>query len=146
MIVSAAEAVGRNGLEMAELSSKTKKELSSYIPPTGTSLANPVDVSLTAHLDLNIFFQAVGLVAADPAVDLLVIIGSGMEENSNNKYIEGMIQAQKTHQKPFLMVAIPGMSLKAGQSFCRAGIPFFDTAEKAVKAYSKVVEYYSRWK
>jgi acyl-CoA synthetase (NDP forming) len=144
LAVSAAEAIGRNGLKMAELSPKTKQELSKVVPPTGTSLANPIDVSLTAHLDLNIFIQTAGLVAADPGVDLVVIIGSGMDEDSNNKYMEAMIQAQKTHQKPFLMVAIPGMPSDSGQSFCRAGIPFFHTAEKAVKAYAKVAEYYSR--
>lgn len=144
LAVSAAEAVGRNGLEMAELSPKTKQELSKHVPPTGTSLANPIDVSLTAHLDLNIFIQAAGLVAADPGVDLVVMIGSGMDEENNNKYMEAMIQAQKTHQKPFLMVAIPGTPPETGQSFCQAGIPFFDTAEKALKAYAKVAKYYSR--
>ena len=72
-----------------------------------------------------------------------MVIGSGMDEDMNNQYIEAMIQAQKTHRKPFLMVAIPGMPPDTGRSFCQAGVPFFDTAEKALKAYAQVVRYYS---
>ena len=143
LAVSAAEAAGRHGLQMAELSGQTRQRLAEHIPPTGTSLANPVDVSLTAHMDMNIFIQAADLVAADPGVDAVAVIGSGLDENTNNQYVEGMIRAQKKSGKPFLIVAIPGMPPDTGRSFCQAGVPFFDTAEKAMAAYSLVRAYYS---
>ncbi|MFP4194958.1 MAG: acetate--CoA ligase family protein [Desulfobacterales bacterium] len=143
LAVSAAEAVGRQGLKMAPLAGQTVKELENHIPPTGTSLANPVDVSLTAHLDMNIFSKAASAVGKDPNVDAVAVIGSGLDENTNNQYVEAVIKAAKESAKPFLTVAIPGMPHDTGPKFCRAGIPFFDTAEKAMAAYARVVDYYS---
>lgn len=143
LAVAAAEAVGRQGLELAELAPDTVRALSQSIPPTGTSLANPVDVSLTAHMDMQIFTRAANLVADDPGVDAVVMIGSGLDESTNSQYIEAMIEARNRSGKPFLMVAIPGMPPETRRSFCSAGLPFFDTAEKAVAAYARTVRYYT---
>jgi len=143
LAVSAAEAAGRHGLQMAELSGQTRQRLAEHVPPTGTSLANPVDVSLTAHMDMNIFIQAADLVASDPGVDAVAVIGSGLDEDTNNQYVDGMIRAQKKSGKPFLIVAIPGMPPDTGRTFCQAGVPFFDSAEKAMAAYARVWAYYS---
>lgn len=144
LAVSAAEAVGRQGLQMAELSGHTVDALAGHVPPTGTSLANPVDVSLTAHMDMNIFARAASLVAADPGVDAVTVIGSGLDEATNDQYIEAMIRAHRESGKPFLAVAIAGMPPDTGEKFCRAGVPFFDTAEKAMAAYARVADYYER--
>lgn len=144
LAVSAADAVGRQGLQMAKLAEETVKELERHVPPTGTSLANPVDVSLTAHMDINIFVQTTALVGRDPNVDAVAVIGSGLDEKSNDQYIEAVIRAAKDTQKPFLAVAIPGMPHNTGPRFCRAGIPFFDTAEKAMATYARISAYYRR--
>ena len=78
LAVSAAEACGRQGIVLADLSAKTRLNLSRIITYSGTSLLNPVDVSLAAHFDLDIFFQATRAVAADPGVDAIIVIGCGM--------------------------------------------------------------------
>jgi acyl-CoA synthetase (NDP forming) len=144
LAVSAAEAVARCGLQMADLAATTRAGLARCVPPTGTSLANPIDVSLDAHMDLNIFTRAAGLAAADAGVDAVVIIGSGLDEAANQRFIAAMIDVQRQHGKPFLMVAIPGMAPEIGKAFCRAGLPFFNTVEKAVAAYTRVVSYYGQ--
>lgn len=143
LAVSAAEAVDREGLEMARLSAETTSALSETLPPTGTSLKNPVDVSLTAHMDMRLFTGAAKQVAADPGVDAVVMIGSGLDEETNNQYIEAMVRARNDSGKPFLIVAIPGMPQETGRMFCAAGLPFFDTAEKAMAAYGRVLRYYT---
>ncbi len=51
LAVSAAEALGNEGLGLASLSEQTQDRLNVFIPPTGTSLRNPVDVSLSAFFD-----------------------------------------------------------------------------------------------
>jgi acyl-CoA synthetase (NDP forming) len=142
LAVAAAEAVGREGLEMARLSPETTSALSESLPPTGTSIKNPVDVSLTAHMDQRLFTDAAERVAADPGVDAVVMIGSGLDEDTNKQYIESMIRARNNSGKPFLIVAIPGMPPETGRMFCAAGLPFFDTAEKAIAAYGRVIRYY----
>jgi acetyltransferase len=143
--VSAAEACGNEGLILADLAEQTRSELSRFVPATGTSLQNPVDVSLTAHFDLEIFKASARTVAADPGVDAIVIIGSGLTPEDNQTFVDNMIQLQSECQKPFIMVKIPGFDPRFSQQFCEAGIPFFDSAERAIRTYGMVCGY-RRWR
>jgi acyl-CoA synthetase (NDP forming) len=143
--VSAAEACGNEGLMLADLSEQTRLELSRFVPATGTSLKNPVDVSLTAHFDLEIFKQAARITAADPGVDAVVIIGSGLTPEDNQTFVDNMIQLQRECRKPLIMVKIPGFDPKFSQQYCQAGIPFFDSAERAIRTYAMVCRY-QRWR
>ena len=143
LAVSAAEACGNNGLRLAPLSSETRSAMARFVPPTGTSLQNPVDVGLTASLDIEIYVQAARIVAADPGVDTVAIAGIGLNPGGNQQYTEAIIQAQKDSQKPFLMVKIPGFDPELAQKFCEAGVPFFETAERAMSTYAKLRRYQS---
>jgi acyl-CoA synthetase (NDP forming) len=53
-----------------------------------------------------------------------------------------MIQARKEFNKPFMIVNIPGLNSEFAGTFCNAGIPFFESAERAMKSYAKLVQYY----
>ena len=143
LAVSAAEACGDNGLTLAPLSPETRAAMAKFVPPTGTSLQNPVDVGLTASLDIEIYIQAVRTIAADPGVDAVAIAGIGLNPGGNQRYTEAIIQAQKDSQKPFLMVKIPGFDPQLAQKFCEAGVPFFETAERAMSTYAKLRRYQS---
>lgn len=135
LAVAAAEACGMEGLGLAELSSQTRERLSRVVPPTGTSLANPVDVGLTASFDMEIYLESARAVAEDPEVDAVLVIGMGFSAQANRQYAEGMISLKKQVGKPFLMVNIPGFDPDMGRPFVDAGIPFFETAERALRAY-----------
>jgi acyl-CoA synthetase (NDP forming) len=141
LAVSAAEACGDNGLRLAQLSTETRSALAKFVPPTGTSLENPVDVSLTASLDIDMYVQAARAVAADPGVDTVVLAGAGLNPGGNQKYTDALIQVHKDFQKPLLMMKIPGFDPELAQKFCEAGVPFFDTAERAMSTYAKVRRY-----
>ena len=141
LAVSAAEACGDNGLRLAQLSPETRSVMARFVPPTGTSLQNPVDVGLTASLDIEIYVQAARTVAADPGVDTVVIAGRGLDPAGTQRYTDGIIEAHKDSQKPFLMVKIPEFDPVLVQRFCEAGVPFFDTAERAMSTYAKVRRY-----
>jgi acyl-CoA synthetase (NDP forming) len=52
-----------------------------------------------------------------------------------------MIQAHQDLQKPIFMVNIPGFDAVFAQSFCEAGVPFFETPERAMKTYAQVRRY-----
>ncbi len=132
LAVSAAEACGRAGLRLAELSKETRAGLKEVLPPTGTSVSNPVDVGLTASMDMRIYIQAVRLAAEDTGVDVVVVVGIGLTPDANKLYTESMIQLHRECGKPFLMVNIPGFARDLAQEFCRAGIPFFESAERAM--------------
>ncbi|MCP4682610.1 MAG: hypothetical protein GY864_09780 [Desulfobacterales bacterium] len=141
LAVAAAEACGNKGLQLAKLSSETRSKLTGVVPPTGTSLSNPVDVGLTASLEMDIYIDSARIVAADPNVDAVVVVGAGISRESDELYVTSMIQAQKDFNKPFLVVSMPGFDPDLGQMFCQAGIPFFETAERAMQVYGQILQY-----
>ena len=145
LAVSAAEACGRHGIRLAELSAKTRSSLSRIITYSGTSLLNPVDVSLAAHFDLDIFFETTRTVAADPGVDAVIVIGCGLTPETNQIYNEGLIGVFNDCKKPILAVKIPGSTPQHSPELCRGGIPFFDSSERAVNTYALAMRY-GQWK
>ncbi len=145
LAVSAAEAVGAMGLRLAELSSETTAALAEFIPPTGTSLRNPIDVSLTGSLEIDIYIRAAHAAAADPGVDTLVVVGAGLDQATNERYTQSLIQVRNEYGKPLLMVNIPGFDPKLAEEFCQSGVPFFQTAERAMVTYAQVLNY-QRWR
>ena len=145
LAVSAAEACGSAGLRLAELSSKSRAILAEIIPPTGTSLHNPIDVGLSASLDVEIYTRTARIVASDPGVDAVVVVGIGLSPEANQLYTESLIQARQDLQKTFVMVNIPGFDRALAQRFCEAGIPFFETVERAMGTYA-LVRRYQIWK
>jgi acyl-CoA synthetase (NDP forming) len=141
LAVSAAEACGSVGLRLAELSDQTRSALAKFVPPTGTSLRNPVDVGLTSFLEIELYIQAARTVAADPEVDAVVVVGRGPTTEINRLYTKTMIQAYKKFEKPFVMVNIPGFDPALAKQFCEAGIPFFESPERAMHTYALVRQY-----
>jgi acyl-CoA synthetase (NDP forming) len=141
LAVAAAEACGNMGLSLAQLSAETRSTLTEFVPPTGTSLRNPVDVGLTASLDIDIYSKAARALSADPGVDTVVVVGRGMSPELDKLYTESLIQAQRDYDKPFVIVGIPGFESDMATVFCQAGIPFFETAERALAVYAKVRRY-----
>lgn len=141
LAVSAAEACGKMGLRLADLSSETTSLLADFVPPTGTSLKNPIDVGLTASLDIDIYINAAKAAASDPGVDAVVMIGIGLSPEVNKIYTDAIIATAKEARKPFVIVNIPGLDAKAIQTFFDAGLPFFESAERAMKTYATVRRY-----
>jgi acetyltransferase len=141
LAVATAEACGNGGLRLAELSADTRSALSRFVPPTGTSLANPIDVGLSASLEMDIYIEAARGLAADPGVDAVVVVGAGLTPESNKLYTDSMIRTSEEYGKPFLVVSIPGFDPALAATFCRSGVPFFETAERAMSVYARVRQY-----
>jgi len=139
--VSAAEACGNSGLRLAEISTQTRASLATFVPPTGTSLRNPIDLGLSSALEIEIYVRTAQAAAADPGVDALVIVGRGLTPETNLLYTESMIQVSNESSKPFIMVSIPEFDRSLAQRFCQAGVPFFETAERAMTTYALVRKY-----
>ncbi|MBW1997247.1 MAG: CoA-binding protein [Deltaproteobacteria bacterium] len=142
LAVAAAEACGKNGLRLPALSSESRKKLAAFIPPTGTSLRNPIDVGLSASMEPMIFARAARIAAADPAVDGVVMIGTGVTSETSRQYTELIIDCKKECAKPFLVVRLPGFEAKLSRSLCEAGIPVLESPERAMSTYARVRGYW----
>jgi acyl-CoA synthetase (NDP forming) len=145
LAVSSAEAIGRAGLKLAELTEDTKAALSKVVPPTGTSLRNPVDVGLTASLDMDIYIQAVRCTAQDENVDSMVIVGIGLDPEANKRFVAAMIEARQEFGKPFIMINVPGFDPALAGNYCQAGLPAFDSTERAMTTYAQIRRY-QKWR
>ena len=138
LAVGAAEACGNLGLQLAALGDETAEHLAGLVPATGTSIRNPVDVGLTPALQPDLYAAVSRTVLTDPGVDAVVVIGIGLSPEGNEQYTETMIRLAGQSPKPVLMVNIPGFDTQLAQRFCQAGIPFFESAERALATYVRV--------
>jgi acyl-CoA synthetase (NDP forming) len=100
---------------------------------------------MTATLDIDIYIQAVRIVAEDPSVDTLLIIGIGLSPEANRRYTESLIDLHQRSQKLFLIVNVPGCDPEMGIIFRRSGLPYFETAERAVVTYARIRQY-QQWR
>lgn len=145
LAVAAAEACGREGMELAKLSSGSRSALAEFIPPTGTSFNNPIDVGLSASNEIELYVRASRVALEDPEVDVVVVIGTGGSPEKSRQYTERLIDEHRTHDKPLLIVKLPSFDPMLCQTFCEAGIPVFETAERAMSTYARVRKYW-QWR
>jgi len=71
--VSSADACEMNDLKLAELTDESKKELQKFIPEFGSSMSNPIDLSLQSTFDPILEKNAFEIVGRDPNVDMMLI-------------------------------------------------------------------------
>ena len=143
--VSAAEACGKEGLTLAALSPDTVDCLASFLPPTGTSPRNPVDVGLSSSLIIDYYIRAAEAVAADPGVDTVLICGIGATPEINQTYADAMIRIRRESGKPFLILNFYGLDPAIPRQLQNAGIPVFESAERALATCARVIRY-RRWR
>ncbi len=140
LAVSAAEACHRVGLQLANLKQETQMALKLLIPVTGTSVKNPVDLGLSASLDINLFGKVAETVGRDSEVDAIMIIVAITPEQ-NRAFPEVLSKPHNVVRKPFVMVSLPGFGVERIGRLFQQGIPVFDSVERAANAYAKVLRY-----
>jgi acyl-CoA synthetase (NDP forming) len=138
--ILAADAVVRNNLKLATLSTKAKSEIEGLYP--GVDATNPIDIIADARADR--YEKVLGLVLADKNVDGVLIINmlkSCFFEPGDAKVIPKI--AAKYPRKP--VVDVPG----GGEDFAlvsrvlsKTRVPVYTLPEKAVKALKFLRTYY----
>jgi len=157
---AAADACGREGLELPNFPQETIDAISEFIPQTG-SINNPVD--LTYSKDQKAFFMGIpdALLRSD-VVDMLLMyylvpdrmlkealgqIGNSEadDENQNmdvlNDYVAYMAQMLRQHKKPLVGFTFRNLSEIFPQALMANGIPIFSSPEQGVRALKSLVTY-----
>jgi acyl-CoA synthetase (NDP forming) len=99
--VSSADACENVGLQLADLTVETQREVGKIIPEYGTSVRNPVDLSLAIAFDTGLNHKAAEIVGKDPNVDIILIYISVLQK----AIVKGILKAQEQIKKPIALVA-----------------------------------------
>jgi len=98
--VSSADACEMNNLKLAELTNETKLKLQELLPEFGSSISNPIDLSLQVAFDPMLEKNAYEIVGMDPNVDMMLIWLSML----NPRY-KDLIKLQEKISKPIALVS-----------------------------------------
>ena len=98
--VSSADACEMNNLKLAELTNETKLKLQELVPEFGSSISNPIDLSLQVQFDPILEKTAYEIVGMDPNVDMMLIWLSML----NPRY-KDLIKLQEKISKPIALVS-----------------------------------------
>jgi acyl-CoA synthetase (NDP forming) len=126
------------GLEVPRLSENTKNELRKVIPPVGTSVGNPVDLSIASAEDPKVYRDVIGILDRDENVDMLLAIGNGGKE-FDDTIIEAMKESKKTLLVTLMMpieLVLQDFKLLQANS-----IPVYNDPRKAANALAKLANY-----
>jgi acyl-CoA synthetase (NDP forming) len=98
--VSSADACEMNNLKLAELTNETKLKLQELLPEFGSSISNPIDLSLQVQYDPILEKNAYEVVGMDSNVDMILIWLTML----NPRY-KDLIKLQEKISKPIAIVS-----------------------------------------
>lgn len=137
--VMATDALSDFGAEPVTFSEETIEKLNAVMPPHW-SHANPVDILGDASAAL--FEKSVRICREAKEVSGLLIMLAPGAVNDPTAIAESLIPILKERPFPIFTVWLGGPSVERGRDlFNRAGVPTFDTPERAVRAYMDLYRY-----
>ena len=139
LTVSTAENCELYGIELAKLTEKTKDELRKSIPEFGTSVNNPVDISIAAAMDPKLYLKTAKIVIRDPNVDILLINGTWM---TDRQFVNYLLKIRKENDKPifFIEPSIPE-KLKSYKILYENNIGVAFTSFSLLKFLKRAIDY-----
>jgi acetyltransferase len=130
--------IARDG-ELAEIDKETLEKLNDFLPPCW-SHGNPIDVLGDAPPDR--FAKAVEIVLKDKNVDAVLVILTPQAMTDPTATAEAVGKVANHAHKPVLAAWMGGRVVAEGvQLLSHAGIPTYNTPEKAVRAFMHLVSY-----
>ncbi len=138
----AADAVEKAGMEVAELERNTATALRAELPQAA-SVGNPIDVLGDAGPER--YVAAIEAAQTDPAVDAILVI---LTPQAMTRPAETAIAIAKAldGSKPVVASFMGGRDVMPGrQELAAAGLPDYESPERAVSALKGMVEY-AAWK
>ena len=138
--VISVDAMEKCGLEIAKLSSETKKQLDEVIPEEGTS-NNPIDVLGDAPVSR--YEDTLNILLHSDDVDSLIIIVCPTAKADTNGIVNSLVaEYKKCDNKPILVVNMGGPSFEyANEVLMENGIPTYVFPEAAIEALSYLTRF-----
>lgn len=134
--VGATDACAEAGLHVAELSPQTRRSLGSFLPATGTSVDNPIDMGMGTMFSPQWYGEAINILTQDPSVDMLLIISPGRSDFS-----QSIVESVKRSGKPAALATTVLLSEEEREHLSSQGIPSYSDWRRAAMALAKLAEY-----
>jgi acetyltransferase len=126
--------------QLAQFAPETGKRLRAELPP-GLAAANPVDIGGEAGAER--YASVAGALLADPGADALLVLHAPSSAAAGTGVAQALAPLLRQSNRSVLSCWMGGESVaQARQVFADAGLPTYDTPEKAVRAFSQVVQYH----
>ena len=151
--VSSADACSRAGFELPPLAPSTYARLSEVVPPVGSILRNPLDIS-GIGTDLRVVMGCLEAIASDPAVDAVMVhhriyrSHSQLRPEDFRTMNDSLASFRRRTGKPLVLVSNAGVMdtdverRAVEDELVSAGLPVFHTFERAAQAVKRVGHYY----
>ncbi|WP_374583955.1 bifunctional acetate--CoA ligase family protein/GNAT family N-acetyltransferase [Pseudoduganella sp.] len=125
--------------KLAQFSPETGKRLRSELP-AGLPPVNPIDIGGEASAERHVAVASALL--ADPDADALLLVHAPSSAAASTGVAQALAPLLRQSGRSVLSCWLGGDAVAgARQVFADAGLPTYDTPEKAVRAYSQVVQY-----
>ena len=125
--------------KLAQFSPETVKRLRAGLP-AGLALDNPLDIGGEAGAERHAAVAAALL--ADAGADALLVVHAPSSAAAGTGVAQALVPLVRQSDRCVLSCWLGGAAVAgARQEFAAAGLPSYDTPEKAVRAFSQVVQY-----
>jgi len=137
--IIATDALYSSGLQIAEFSDRTRKELRGFLPPHAT-ISNPCD--LTGDATEELFQQTLKAVLDDPNVDGAIVILTPVSPGEDVKIAEATAGVARASEKTTFFCFLGVSDFTEGLKVLRReGLPHFPFPENAVRALAQMPRY-----
>lgn len=126
------------GLELAELSPRTRQRIAQVAPPVGTSLDNPIDLGMGAVSAPHWYAEAIRALAEDAGTDMLLVIGGSRAGLSDM-----VVEMAREVGKPLVMAVIRPLELAVDEyrQLLEGGVATYPDGRRAAKALAWLAQY-----
>ena len=134
----AADAVEKSGMTVTALNEQLAAQLRQELPPAAF-IDNPIDIS--ANAEPRHYALAIAIAQADPAIDAILVVLAPQYMTEPAATVRAIV-AQLDNTTPVLAAFLGGSDIMpTRKELAAAGLPFYDSPERAVGALKAMYEY-----
>ncbi len=126
------------GLQVPRLSDETKAKLREVMPPVGTSVENPIDLSLASVVTPKVYTDVIKVLGKDDSIDMIMVIGIGGDE-----FHKVMMDAADGLTKPLATAIIMPLDsvLHDYDVMMKSGLPVYPDPRRAARSLARMSAY-----
>lgn len=134
--IMATDSICESGLEMAQITDKTRNELLSFLP-AAASVKNPIDMIASAGIDH--YKRTLETVIADENVDMIMVIYLPFMGLTDIEVANAIMEIKKAHpEKPVIGAFMTKSDFFSKLADMEVNMPFFMYAEEAAEGFLRL--------